>query len=396
MKTAVVIYEGMGDRPHRALDQRTPMETARCSIATDMAVTGHGGMIRVPRIEANRRNEVILAQYIGCPREMAETLWRGPLEALAAGVACASGDWVFRADYGTLDGDRLTAASVPRLSMEETVSLTESIQQAWEGTAVSVHPVEEAGCALVVVHKGAHEGAHGFAPHGVEGEDLSVLFGRSGPRSFLRTFAERSREVLTGHSVNDVRLDLGENPANLLWPWGGGPALSADSGTHKLEGALATNARWARGLAFYVGMETLDVRVPWTDSESHQAPFSVADLIEALRRQDRLFVYITSRQAGGRYGSAADKVWSLEALDHALLAPLHTVLAAWRPYRIALCVDGAVFTASGGTGGDELPFIVSGAGIEPDGVGHWDERSCARGALGRIAPDQLLDVVRKE
>ncbi|MFL7809596.1 MAG: hypothetical protein AB8I80_13245, partial [Anaerolineae bacterium] len=55
----------------------------------------------------------------------------------------------------------------------------------------------------------------------VEGERIDRYIG-SGKDTFLEEVLERSNEVLLKQTLNDVRLDLGENPANAVWLWGGG------------------------------------------------------------------------------------------------------------------------------------------------------------------------------
>jgi len=393
MKTAMIIYEGIADRAIPSLEGRTPMQVARCSLATGATVTGTGGLIDPARAEDDNRPEMRLAQFLGVPTGEARHIRRGPLEALGAGVPVESGRWVYRADFVTLDRTILTEASVKRLSMKETEALTAAVQAQWD-PAVLTLTVVRPGRVVVQCRVDGDEPHPSVSPFAVEGSDYQDVLPRIRRHALVRDILQRSYEALQGHPVNEVRVDLGENPANALWPWGGGPV--GRPAAARTKGGMATQCLMARGLALWLDMPVVDLADPWADINGKRATFKISGLLEALREHDHVTVYIEAPHGGGRYGKAPDKVWALEALDHYVLGPVLTLLEAYRPFRILLAADGAVLTKTGRPVPDPIPFIVSGEGIEPDGVGHWDEEACAHGALGRMRANELMNVLRKE
>lgn len=393
MKTAMIIYEGMADRPIPALEDRTPMAVARCSFATGMAVTGCGGLIVPARAEDDNRPEVRLGRLLGMSTDEARALRRGPLEALGLGVHAESGRWVYRADYVTVDETVLVDGAVKGLSMQETEALTAAVQAQWEPETVALKAVKP-GC--VVAHCRIDDGdeSASMPPARAAGSDYRKVLPKNKGHAFVHDFLSRSHEALKGHPVNEVRVDLGENPANALWPWGGGAALQ--KAERPTQGVMATQSVMARGLAESLGMHVVELANPWVEVKGKRAPFKIAGLVEALREHDRIVVYVEAPNNGGRYGTASAKVWALETLDHCVLGPVLSLLEAHRPFRLLLTTDGAVSTKTGTAVPDPVPFILSGEGIEPDGVGHWDEAACAQGALGKIGIDELLNLWRKE
>lgn len=396
MKTALIIYEGMADQPIDVLKDRTPMQTARCPLASELAVKGQGGLIRPSRAEQSNRAEMRLAQYLGQSRKEARTQWRGPLEALGANVLCEPADWVWRADLVTMDESRLLEAGVARLSMEETVDLANAVQEEWDKETLILTAVQP-GVVIVRVRDHGPEGMDSISPFTAEGGELGDVLLHKRNNSFAREFIEKSQTALGNHAVNDVRLDLGENPANALWPWGGGPAVTAaEAGRQPFSGVVATQSLLARGLARTMGLNTVDLLNPWKESDHKRTPFRITEMVEALREHDHVTVYVEAPGAGGRYGDAPDKVWAMELLDHVILAPIITLLEAWRPWRIALCVDSAVLCRYGCAVPGALPFIVSGQGVNPDGVDHWDEKVCGAGVRGVIRADELIKILREE
>jgi 2,3-bisphosphoglycerate-independent phosphoglycerate mutase len=379
MKTVVVLYDGMADRPVQALDGRTPLQAARCSVATSLAVSGRGGVFAPLRKENDNRPETRLALAWGQDKETARALARGPLEALGAGLDIPDGATVYRADFVTLDDDTLHAPEVARLSREETETLAAVAQSCWDRDAVRIEVVGP-GRALVVANGFAADNGLAAPPAIMQGEPLPERAGKKNKESFSLKFLYRSYEALSGHPINQVRVDLGENPAHALWLWGGGtmPAFAR----RRDDSAVLTNSLMARGLALWLGMKPLELSDLWREDGKRKAGFKLPELVQVLRERDQLMVYVEARNAIGRYGSAEEKVWALETLDHYLLGPLMTLLEANKPYRIVLGSDGMVRTATERPLAEPVPFVLNGADVEPDAVAHWDEEACEHGALG--------------
>lgn len=393
MKTALIIYEGMADRAVPALDERTPLEAARCSLATGAAVTGRGGMIIPASQEEDNRAEVRLARYMGLSSEEACAMRRGPLETIGADMPVESGRWVFRADFVTLDGSVLTAGAVQRLSLEETEALVAVVRAHWDPDEVALKVIKP-GRLSVQCRLDAGQQVPSISPFTAEGGDYRDTLPKNRAYTFVRDFLVRSHEALRDHPVNEVRVDLGENPANALWLWGGG--LMPSPCARRPDGAMATQSGMARGLAESLGMPVVHLADPWLEVEGRRAPFKICGLLEVLREYDHVTIYIEAPHGGGRYGSAEGKVWALEVLDHYVLGPILSLLEAHRPFRVLLATDSAVLTATGRAAPDPLPFVLSGEGIEPDGVGHWDETTCASGSLGRVRASKVIGLLRKE
>ncbi len=366
--------------------------------ATECAVTGQGGEVVLPRKSALNTPESLLTRYLGGSAKQAESLQRGPLEALAGAIDTQDATAVFRADFVTLDGERLADQAVPALSEQETNSLVEAMQPVLAPQGMTLHPLRP-GVAAVVVRGHTIESMPTVCPFHIPVPDGGEVWGAIRNRRWLRQWVDASREVLASHPVNAVRVDLGENPANALWPWGGGAPIAPAAERDRFPrggGVMVTQSQMAQGLAKYAGMDMVRLADPWGQRLGKRASFKIAGLVEGLQRQDHVVVYVEAPWPGGRYGGPTDKVWALENLDHTVLAPLRTVLEAHRPYRLLLTVDGGVSVMEGTRLGERCPMILTGAHVEPDAVGHWDEVACAAGQLGAVPADELMDILRKD
>ena len=57
---------------------------------------------------------------------------------------------------------------------------------------------------------------------------------------------------------------------------------------------------------------------------------------------------------------------------------------------IALCADHSTPCEKGEHSGEPVPIVISGHGIRQDKVEHYDEISCAEGAINRIKGSEFV------
>ena len=98
-------------------------------------------------------------------------------------------------------------------------------------------------------------------PHNIVGMELRPHLPRGRGSGFLRELIQKSKLILENREINEIRIDLGENPANMIWPWGQGKALRLPSFREKfnLTGALISAVDLLRGIAVCIGLEVITV-----------------------------------------------------------------------------------------------------------------------------------------
>ncbi len=395
MKRILIIWEGAADRPLADLGDRTPLEVSVCPEASRLATLGAAGRIGPVKQGWEWRNEMYLARYLGISREETRGLFRGPVEAAGLGLSLPVGTWVYRVNFATFDGDILSDCRTPGLREEETRMLLKDLAPLWKEAGWDL-VLLEGGAALAVDRQGRTDLPAGDPPGLREGEAIDRLLPGLSGRDTLHDLLERSRAVLEAHPANDVRVDLGENPANALLPWGGGPMPDPVRTTLPEPGVMVSRSPLARGLAVLTGMEQLDVADPWKELEADRPVFRIPRLVELLRQSDILMLYVQAPREPGRYGTeGADKVRALERLDQSVLAPMLSVLSAYRPWRLLMTTDSLVSSETGRPEPGYVPMVVSGEDVEPDAVSHWDERMCASGSIGDVRADEVRQLLRR-
>ncbi len=388
MKSIVLIYENVADQPQPELDGRTPLEVARCPAATRLVSEGWGGHLGKPARGPAGSAESVLAHLCGLPAA-ADLVARGPLEAAAAGCDLAGYTHAYRGDLVTSDGGLLRDGRPARWTLQETVLLAQSIQQMFDPARVRLHAHGPGRVAVLARAEGEGLDA-GRAPWLLEGEEVEKPAGRSS--ALIGEMMEKSAEVLARQTINDVRVDLGENPASVLWLWGGGPlARVAPPAAGRVR--LVTQSAMAAGLARLAGMDVEPLLDPWSAAQPHDVVDP--DRFRAwLHASDRLVFYVEAPPALYR-GAAREKVHVLERMDKLLTQPLLDLFRRVKERRFLLA--GVEAAAPAGAAA-RMPCLLAlwGSHMEPDRVTHWDEPACRGGRLAGLAVQEIARLLTGE
>lgn len=387
MKSVVLIYENAADHPQAELDGRTPLEVARCPAATRLVAEGWGGVLGKLPGRAAPTAESRLASLCGLPPSMASLAARGPLEVAALGVDVSGYTHAYRGELVTLDDSALRDGRLARLTLQETERLSQEIQKLFDPARVRLL-ASAPGRVAVLVRADGGELASGQAPWLLEGEDVEGGPGGRGAE-LIREMLEKSAQVLARQTINDVRVDLGENPASALWLWGGGPLarLHAELPSRTL---ILTQSAMAFGLGRLLGVSVEPLLDPW--SAAHPSDVVDGDVVRGwLQEYDRLVVYVEAPPELQR-GPAREKVRLLERMDVLLTQSLLDVFKRVKQRRFVLASLEAAVPDEPARRTPQL-VAVWGSHLDPDSVEHWDEPSCRAGQLAGVAVDDVAKLL---
>lgn len=389
MKSVTIIYNGAADQPLGALFDRTPLEVIRAANASRIAAAGRTGVLDLTD-QARGVGHRVLAELMGMPSESVATLERGPLWAASLDEDISGYNFAYCANFVTLDEDDcLSGPRVAHLSCEETASLVVAVQQQLDADVL----VRAIGPAQVVFLCHADEdGLHlGKAPIFKQGMRVEKYLGQFKKESKqVADWMRLSRNALANHSVNEVRVDLGENPASMLWLWDGGFIRKKENPTPAT--AILTNSPMAVGIANLLDIPVLPLVDPWNREADNEA-FDLPQVVRVLREKMRLFIYVEAPGCLGTFGALTEKLRMLESIDHRLLSSLQPILDSIRPCRIALLSDSVVSTEEGVPVKGSVPLVLSGDGVTRDEVLRWSEADCCQGTLGIISRATLRHLI---
>ena len=209
----------------------------------------------------------------------------------------------------------------------------------------------------------------------------------------------KSQELLKEHPLNKERVAKGMDPANSIWPWGGGYKPKMIPLTERFpiikSGAVITAVDLIRGIGKYAGLRVIDVPGAtglWDTNYEGKAKAA----IEALKTDDFVYVHVEASDEAGHDGDLELKLQCIENLDKRLVKPILDSLSDVRcPLSIALLPDHPTPVAHRTHTAEPIPFCIYTPGIEPDQVQTFDEVACQQGAYGLLEGDAFIEAFMK-
>lgn len=338
MKYAIVLPDGAADEPVEALDGRTPLQAAKKPNMDWVAANGRQGCaVTVPRGFAPHSDVATLSLLGYDPR--VDYSGRAPLEAAARGIAAQADELIFRCNFVTIVNEEMTDYTAGHISQAEADRLVNDLNQA----------LAKRGCRfysgvsyrnLMIAAGALGMDLQSTPPHDIPDCPVAEHWPRGAGSERVRAIMEEARSLLTGHEVNLVRRDLGENPATDIWLWGQGRAKTLEPFASRfgVRGAAIAAVDLIRGIARTIGMDVLDVAGATGYLDTDYAAKGAA-AAAALTAYDLVVVHIEAPDEAGHLGDASAKVKAIERIDEYIVGPLLETLRRSNEWRILISPD---------------------------------------------------------
>ncbi len=361
LKFVIVVPDGAADHPVTRLGGRTPLQAARtpnmdrASMEGLLGVTNH-----VPR-QMTPGSSVAMMSLMGYD-PLQHYTGRGPLEAADLGIELQDSDWAFRCNLVTVADDTLADFTAGHISTEEAGVLLDALQIRLGGETLSFHR------GVSYRHIMLYSGPEGLdletvPPHDVVGGSIWGNLPRGEGAETLAGLMRASRDILQGHEVNQVRIDLGKNPANMVWPWSPGkkPLLRDFEASYGVRGACISAVNLVRGLGRLIGWDVIEVpgATGYVDTD-YAAKGRYA--IDALERYDLVLVHVEAPDEAGHERDVKKKIRALEQIDREILGPVMAREEAGG-LRLMVVPDHITGVEDGRHERGHVPFAMWGAGI---------------------------------
>ena len=200
--------------------------------------------------------------------------------------------------------------------------------------------------------------------------------------SILCQLIELSAETFAEHDINRVRADLGENPANLWWPWGPGraEALPPFEVLHGLRAAMVAAPGPARGLGRLSAMHVPDVEGATGCCRTDYAAKAQCAL-DLLERFDLVAVHVAAPAEASLEGSIQRKVRAIEDIDAMITAPLLQRAREDDSLRVMVLATHVASVAGRSRMRGNSPLVLYGPGFDSIRHGAFNERNAAEGEI---------------
>jgi 2,3-bisphosphoglycerate-independent phosphoglycerate mutase len=395
MKYIILVGDGMADYPIAELRNRTPLEVARTPNMDLLAAEGAGGLVRTIPNGMEPGSDVANLSIMGIDPARHYT-GRGPLEAASMGVEMGGGEIAFRCNLVTVSDDVMVDYSGGHISSEEGRVLIELLGEKFAGRGVRFFPgVSYRNLLLVPERLFVQNGGklRCVPPHDIIGQSIREHYPSGKGSRLLREIMQASHLILSQHPVNKVKIDLGENPANMIWPWGGGkkPSFGTFEEERGLSGAVISAVDLVKGIGKLLGFEVINVPGATGYYDTDYSGKAAAAL-DALKRVDCVLVHVEAADEAGHNGDRTEKVRAIENFDAKVVGTILEGLGGAGDFRIMMLPDHATPLSLRTHVADPVPFCICGAGIALDGMQSFNEKeAAAKGSLNVEAGFQLMD-----
>lgn len=394
LRILLFVFDGIGDRPVTELGHKTPLESTPKPTLDWFASNGVNGLLDPIAPGVRPGSDTSHLALLGYDPFEVYT-GRGPFEAAGVGIEVRKGDIAFRGNFVTVD-DAMRVVDRRAGRIREG---TEELADALDGMRLGrVHVHFRAGtehrAALVLRGKGLSPKVGDTDPHEVGAEILEAApaDGKAkGTAKAVNAFTKAAHERLKDHPVNKARVAHGERPANAVVLRGAGivPHLPPLHERYGLTGAGIAGVALIKGICRAVGIDVLEVRGATGGLDTDMVAKADAAL-DALGSHDFVLVNVKAADLCGHDGNANEKIRVIERID-AMMAHLKGRLPG--DVVVALTADHSTPVALQDHSGDPVPVTIFGEGVHVDDVSHFDERSAAKGGLGRIRGLDLMPIL---
>lgn len=395
MKTVLLLLDGLGDRPQKELEGKTPLEAANTPNLDKLCQHAETGIMIPWRQGVPLGTEV--AHFILFGYDIKDFPGRGIINALSRNFSLEEDavymvtSWAYVEEReGLFIKERWTKD----LAFEEVMVLKEvlprkiqDITLQWD-YSIGPHGVlklkgDSVSCKI--------SDSDPFYEHGyvMEIEAFETQCGNARhTANVLNQYLKEAYASLKHHPVNLDRIQQGKQPANfLLTKWAGRmPKLPSFEEKHGMRAGIVGSSQLMLGISKLLGMDYISYK-------------DFKEGVDLALNSDYEFIHLHTKATdeAAHTKNPYNKVRVLEEIDSCL----NPLVDAALNEDLLLVVTGDHSTPSSGEmihSGEPLPIMFIGKNVRVDDVMTFGERSCSKGSIrmeGRDLMQMILNLTER-
>lgn len=404
MKHIIILGDGMADHAVERLGGKTLLQYADTPYMNLLAKNGRTGRLMTIPDGFLPGSEVANTAILGYDLNKVYE-GRGPLEAASIGYDMRPDDLALRCNIIELENGVIKNHHGGHLTTEEGDMLIKYLDK--ELGNDQVHFITGIQYRHLLIIRGGNKHIVCAPPHDHPNEAWRPLLVKpedgwadkqDGDRMTAQQTADlvndlilRSQELLSAHPFNQGRPEQ----ANSIWPWSGGyrPSMKTLQELYPQihSGSCISAVDLIRGIGHYAGLDI--VKVPGATGLSDTNYEGKAQAaIDALRKQDFVFLHLEASDEAGHDGDLELKLRTIDYLDRRIVKPIYEAVKDWdEPVCIAVMPDHPTPVEIRTHVKEPVPFLIWHPGIEPDSVETYDEVACVAGAYGMLHLNEFME-----
>ncbi|MFW9607557.1 MAG: cofactor-independent phosphoglycerate mutase [Prevotella sp.] len=407
MKHIIILGDGMADHAVERLGNKTLLQYAETPYMNMLAKTGRTGRLNTIPEGFLPGSEVANTAILGYDLNKVYE-GRGPLEAASIGYIMQPEDMAIRCNIVELENGLIKNHHGGHLTTEEGDVLIKYLDDKLGNDKIKFITGIQYRHLLVI--KGGNKHITCAPPHDHPNEEWKKLLVKP-EENYVETDSSRMSPQETADLINELILKsqklLAEHPfnnrraekANSIWPWSGGYRPSMKTLMQLFpdikSGSVISAVDLIRGIGHYAGLDVIKVKGATGLADTNYEGKAQA-AIEALKKQDFVFLHIEASDEAGHDGDLDLKLKTIENLDSRIVKPVYEEVINWNePVCIAVLPDHPTPVEIRTHVKEPVPFIIWYKGIEPDDVSTYDEVSCVSGSYGQLNLNEFMETFMK-
>lgn len=382
MKYIVVVPDGAADYPLDALGGKTPLEAADTPFMDSLAKKGMLGRVKTVPEGFVPSSDVANLSLLGYEPQNYYT-GRGPLEAANSGIDLEKDDLAFRCNLITESEGKLLDYSAGHITDKEAEILIEYIDEKL-GTEDIKFVAGKSYRHLMLYKKGKDlelDKPSYFPPHDIMGRQIKHYLPRGKNSKIIVDLMQQSYSLLKDHEINKVRVDLGENPGNMIWLWGCGakPQMPSFKEKFNVTGAVISAVDLIKGTGRIIGLKVIEVQGANGYYDTNYQGKAEAGL-KALEEVDFVFIHIEAVDEASHNQDLRMKITCLERIDKLVVGTILNGMEG-KEFRILISPDHPTPVQKRTHTDEPVPFVIYGKGIEEGKFSSYGENEAASSGL---------------
>ncbi len=393
-KVLFVVFDGLGDRPIKEFNYKTPMEAANTSNFDKLVSKSICGLSNALGRGVRPGSDVSHLAIFGYPMEQYYT-GRGPIEVAGLGIKLQEGDIAFRGNFGTVDNNwNILDRRAGRIrNVDEFASAIDGMNI--DGIDILVRPGTAHRAGVVFRGKGLSANITDADPH-EEGKPVMEVKAKDNSAeakftaSVINKFMKKAYEILNSLETNKKRAENNEFPANFLLLRGAGqyPTMPTFEEKYGLKACCIAGGGLYKGIGAFLGMDLINVEGATALPDSNvRNKFVKAK--EMLNKYDFVFTHVKATDSLAEDGNFEGKKVFLDKCNDAI----EELLNLPEDVLLVITADHSTPCELKAHSADPVPVMFCSPHVRIDNVSRFSEREFANGGLGRMVGADIMPEV---
>ncbi len=397
MKYIVLVADGMADHPIKEIGDKTPLEVAHTDHMDYVARHGFCGLVQTVPAKFYPGSEIANLAILGYDPNKYFT-GRAPLEAANLDIDLADDEIAFRCNFVTVGNDAMNDYSAGHITTKEAGRLINDLNKQLKFDDVRF--VAGKSYRHLMILKTANIAQMAALkctpPHDIMGKKMERYFPQGKGNNILIELMQASRKVLESHPINQVRIDLKENPANMIWLWGQGtkPNLPSFYDRFGVKGSVISAVDLINGIGRLAGLDV--IKVPgvtgyYDTNYSGKAQYA----LKSLKKKDFVYIHVEAPDEAGHNGDLRMKIACIERIDREIVGPILEHFKNTEDFRFLILPDHATPVEKRTHTRDPVCFAMIGKGIPADGASTYTETAAQAKGLKFKSAESMMEYFMK-